>query len=144
MTRILAEPMMNAQPEPSRANEDGCCTERGIRYRRFGGALLRQASITLLALVAWPVYAATVLIDVRTPGEFASGHLPGALNIEYQLIGQQIAAAGVKKDDEVILYCRSGRRSGIALQTLRSMGFSKVEDYGPIDAAQQRLASKPR
>lgn len=98
--------------------------------------------LALVALVTWslPAFAATVIIDVRTPAEYATGHLDNAINIEYQLIGQQIASAGVTKNDQVILYCRSGRRSAIALETLRSLGFQSVSDYGTIDAARQRLA----
>jgi phage shock protein E len=100
--------------------------------------------LALIALVAWslPAFAATVIIDVRTPAEYATGHIDSAINIEYQLIGQQIASAGVTKDDQVILYCRSGRRSGIALETLRNLGFRGVVDYGTIEDARQKLASR--
>ena len=82
------------------------------------------------------------LIDVRSPQEFAAGHVEGAINIEHGNIAQEIAKAGVGKDDTVLLYCQSGRRSCIALDTLRGMGFSKAENVGGIEVARKTLAKK--
>lgn len=96
----------------------------------------------LLTLACAHASARTVLIDVRTPEEFASGHLSGALNIDHQLIRQRIALAGVAKEDEVILYCRSGRRSAIAASTLQALGYKKVLDYGSQEQARQRLQAR--
>lgn len=84
-------------------------------------------------------FAKTVLIDVRTPGEYAQGHVAGALNIDYTVIGRDIGGANVAKDDTVILYCRSGNRAGTAQRTLAAMGFSNVENYGGLDEARKRL-----
>ena len=50
-----------------------------------------------------------------------------------------IGEAKVNKDDTVILYCRSGRRSGIAQETLQRLGYTRVENYGSLDAARQKL-----
>ena len=86
--------------------------------------------------------AKTVLIDVRTPEEFAQDHIPGALNIEYQNIAQQASRAAWAKDDKLILYCRTGRRSEIAYKSLQNLGYKNVLDYGGIDAA--RLKLKPQ
>lgn len=96
----------------------------------------------LLTLASAGAFAKTVVIDVRTPQEYSAGHIPGALNIEYQAIGQRIGMAGVAKEDEVIVYCRSGRRSGIALDTLQGLGYKKVANYGGIDAARSKLQGK--
>lgn len=95
----------------------------------------------LLGLACTGAFAKTVLIDVRTPEEFAAGHIDGALNIDYQVIGQRIGMAGVAKDDEVILYCRSGRRSGVALETLKGMGYQKLQNYGGMDDARKKICS---
>lgn len=97
---------------------------------------------TLLALACAGASAKTVLIDVRTPEEFATGHLEGALNIDHQVISQRIGMAGVGKDDEVILYCRSGRRSALALETLKGMGYRKLQNYGSMDEARKKLPQK--
>jgi rhodanese-related sulfurtransferase len=76
------------------------------------------------------------LIDVRTPAEFTTGALPGANNVEYQSISQfLIDQRSAKKDAEITLYCRSGRRSAIAKAELDALGFSNVRDWGGIEAA---------
>lgn len=99
--------------------------------------------LCLLLLVATcNSFAKDVIVDVRTPQEYAAGHVDGAINIEYGAIGQQIAKAGVTKDDKVILYCQTGRRSGVALNTLKDLGFSKAENVGGIDQA-RKLLQKP-
>ena len=86
--------------------------------------------------------AKEVVIDVRTPQEFAQDRIAGAINIDYTQIAQEISRANVSKDDTVILYCRSGNRSGIALNTLKNMGYAKAVNYGGIDQA-RRLLQKP-
>ncbi len=103
------------------------------------------ANITLaltMSLGALTAQAKDVIIDVRSPQEFAAGHVEGAINIEHTAIAQEIAKAGVSKDDTVLLYCQSGRRSGIALDTLKGMGFSKAENVGGIEQARKTLAKK--
>jgi phage shock protein E len=99
------------------------------------------ASITL-ALLAFSAQAKDVIIDVRSPQEYATGHVDGAINIEHTAIAQEIAKAGVGKDDTVLLYCQSGRRSGMALETLKGLGFSKAENVGSLDQARKTLAKK--
>ena len=89
-----------------------------------------------------------LLVDVRSPVEFATGPLTSdiapTINVEYQIIDQlpEIYAArgvNVHKDDHITLYCRSGRRSNIALQTLKNMGYSHVRDIGGFEAARSVL-----
>ena len=80
-----------------------------------------------------------VLLDVRSPEEFASGHLRGAVNIPHDRIAEEIAAAVPDKSAQVILYCRSGRRANTALETLRAMGYTNVSNYGGLEDAQERL-----
>jgi rhodanese-related sulfurtransferase len=79
----------------------------------------------------------TLLVDVRTPEEYATGFLGSAINIEYQDIAQ--LADRASKTDQVTLYCRSGRRSGIALETLKSLGFAHVRDIGGLEEAREAL-----
>lgn len=71
-----------------------------------------------------------IWIDVRTANEFNAGHLDGALHIPYDVIGDQIAAVVPDKDAEIHVYCRTGRRSGIALKTLEGMGYTNVVNEG--------------
>jgi len=78
-----------------------------------------------------------LLLDVRTPGEFASGHIPGATLVPVQEIEKAIAAIG-DKDRPVVAYCASGGRSAAATRFLREQGFTKVVNGGGVSA----LASK--
>lgn len=92
-----------------------------------------------LALAAGTAAARTVVIDVRTGIEYAMGHIDGAINISHTDIAKDISKAQVGRDDRVILYCRSGNRSGQAQDTLRKLGFTHVENYGGMDEARKRL-----
>ncbi len=71
-----------------------------------------------------------LIIDVRTDEEFDSGHLQGAINIPYQIIGEHIADLNSSKNQEIILYCRSGRRAEIAKTTLLDLGYTNVNNAG--------------
>lgn len=74
-----------------------------------------------------------LLIDVRSPEEFATGHLDGAINIPHEQIAEQIARFTQDKNAEIQLYCRSGRRSGVALETLQGMGYKNLSNLGAYD-----------
>ena len=76
-----------------------------------------------------------IWIDVRTPAEYASGHVEGALNIEFQLIADKIAGVTENKSADIRLYCRSGRRSGVAKESLAKLGYSNVSNEGGYAAA---------
>jgi len=64
------------------------------------------------------------LLDVRTPQEFAEGHIAGAVNVPYDQIAARLAE--VPKDKDVVLYCRSGRRAGIAADVLAANGYTRL------------------
>jgi rhodanese-related sulfurtransferase len=65
------------------------------------------------------------VLDVRTPKEFAEGHVPGAVNVPYDQVASQLAQ--IPKDKDVVLYCRSGRRTALAGEVLKANGYSKLE-----------------
>ena len=69
-------------------------------------------------------------IDVRTPEEYAQGHVKGAINIPFEEIGGQINSIARDVDSDVRVYCRTGRRSGIAKDTLNGMGYANVINEG--------------
>lgn len=73
--------------------------------------------------------AVRLLVDVRTPGEFASGHVPGARNIPLAELEGRIGELG-PKGAEVHLVCQSGGRSARAAATLATMGFRPVDVEG--------------
>jgi len=70
-----------------------------------------------------------VLLDVRTPQEFASGHIEGAVNIAVEELEYRLSE--VPADKEIIVYCQSGRRSAIAADTLEANGYT-VRDLGGV------------
>lgn len=69
-----------------------------------------------------------VIVDVRSPEEFAKGHVPGAINIPMEKMQERLPElmAAKKNNQDIVLYCHSGRRSAIAAETLRKNGFDKL------------------
>lgn len=76
------------------------------------------------------VAAGALLVDVRSAEEFATGHLPGAINIPHGEIVAGIAELDVSKDAPIVLYCRSGNRSGMAKTSLEGAGYSELLNAG--------------
>lgn len=72
--------------------------------------------------------AGITVIDVRTPAEYASGHLPEAINIDVDGSSFDEQIADLPKDDTYLVYCQSGNRSGVATDQLSSLGFTSVYD----------------
>lgn len=75
------------------------------------------------------------LVDVRTPGEFAQGHVKGSVNIPLDRIPQELGKFKNKKN--IIVFCRSGMRSGQALSVLQQNGFTNVVNGGTWDHVNQ-------
>lgn len=71
---------------------------------------------------------APLVLDVRTPEEFADGHLPGARNIPHDDLADRLDELGVSQDDEIVVHCHSGRRAIAAEATLRDAGYTHVRD----------------
>lgn len=85
----------------------------------------------------------SVLLDVRSEGEFAMGHIPGAVNWSYDRaldmrtqtlkdaddLKRQLAAVGVTPDKQVVVYCQSGARSSHSYLVVKSLGFPRVRNY---------------
>lgn len=71
-----------------------------------------------------------LIIDVRSPGEFASGHVDGALNVPLDRFAQEHANAAPEKSRQIIVYCHSGARSGQAARFLQQMNYQKVVNGG--------------
>ena len=80
-----------------------------------------------------------VLLDVRTPEEFAEGHIAGAVLLPYDQVEQKAAGMLPEKEKPIIVYCRSGRRSAIAADALRGLGYKDVQDFGGISRWQGAL-----
>jgi rhodanese-related sulfurtransferase len=73
------------------------------------------------------------VLDVRTPKEFAEGHVPGAVNVPHDQVASQLAQ--IPKDKDVVLYCRSGRRAGLAAGVLEANGYKELKQLqGDMEA----------
>ena len=77
----------------------------------------------------------TVIIDVRTPAEFASGHLDGAINIDVQSADFAAQVMELDKEGDYFIYCRSGNRSGQAISQMSQMGFTDMTNGGGVSQA---------
>ncbi len=86
------------------------------------------ATPTTTSAAAKPVY-----VDVRTPAEYAAGHVAGAINIPVDQIPQRWTELDSLRTRPVVLYCRSGHRAGIALEELKSHGFTGAVNGGGLD-----------
>lgn len=86
---------------------------------------------------------APLLLDVRSPEEFAAGHLPGAVNIPHDQVAKRLSE--VDKQRWVLVYCQSGRRAGIAEGVLADAGFDvrQVEGSWARWKAEGRPATVP-
>lgn len=67
-----------------------------------------------------------VILDVRTPEEYAAGHVPGAINVSHDQVAARLPELSVYKSKDVVVYCRSGRRTKLALDVLKTNGFERL------------------
>ena len=130
---------------------------RVARRASFAGAHIGALFVALAAVLsmsATPTLAndleiireglsSPVIIDVRTEQEYASGALEGALNHPVQGLPGTLIDMGVELDEEVIVYCRSGRRSAQAKSLLKAAGFKLVFDGGAMSKLEEAI-NKPK
>ena len=75
-----------------------------------------------------------IILDVRTPEEFAEKHIPGAINVPNETISDEPPAQLPDRDALILVYCRSGNRSKQASQKLAQMGYTSVVEFGGINS----------
>lgn len=91
-------------------------------------AQAKQSITEVSANEAQPNISQMLVLDVREPGEFAQGHLPGAINLPRGLLEFKIndhPAFNGKQGAEILVYCQAGGRSALATETLQKMGYQK-------------------
>ena len=74
-----------------------------------------------------------IILDVRTPEEFAEKHIPDAINIPNETIGTEEIAALPDKEQLILVYCRSGNRSKQASEKLAALGYTNIVEFGGIN-----------
>ena len=99
----------------------------GFLAKLFGGTDINDALKEVQST------AGAILVDVRNSDEFASGHIPGAVNISVDRIFD-IASLTGDKDAPIYTYCLTGRRSGRAVAALKSAGYTNVKNIGGINS----------
>jgi rhodanese-related sulfurtransferase len=96
--------------------------------------------------IAW-ADASLVVLDVRTPEEYAAGHLPAAVNIPHTVLADRIGELADARERDIVVYCRTGNRTAQALEILEKAGFKRLfhlkgdytrwsEEKRPVIAAQ--------
>jgi phage shock protein E len=98
--------------------------------------------ITVLAMASLSFSADSVkplIIDVRTEAEWNEGHIEGAILIPYELIGEKIGTVTKDKSRRTYVYCRSGRRSQIAKESLEKLGYKNVVNLGSLQEAAKTM-----
>ncbi len=103
----------------------------GVAVFLVGRMVLARMSRVSGAQARAEVEAGAVLVDVRTPAEFASGSIPGARNLPLDRLEGQLGE--LDKAKKVVVFCRSGMRSARAATILRRHGFTAL-DLGPVSA----------
>ena len=73
-----------------------------------------------------------ILLDVRTQEEYDQGHIPGAILIPNTEIETKAEEVLTDKDQLILVYCRSGRRSKLAAEVLAELGYTKIKEFGGI------------
>ena len=73
-----------------------------------------------------------IILDVRTQEEYDEGHIPGAIVISHEEIAEKAEDVLTDKDQLILVYCRSGRRSKIAAEALLELGYTNIKEFGGI------------
>ena len=73
-----------------------------------------------------------VILDVRTQEEYDQGHIPGAIVISHEEIMENAEEVLTDKEQLILVYCRSGRRSKIAAEALVELGYTNIKEFGGI------------
>ena len=104
----------------------GCALPAGqeVSYRQIN----MDEAITLMEEES--VY---IILDVRTPEEFADKHIPGAINIPNETISTEEIPELPDKDQLILVYCRSGNRSKQASEKLAALGYTNIVEFGGIN-----------
>jgi len=99
--------------------------------RTAAGAEIEPLSSERLAEIIAANDGNTYLVDVRTEEEYNSGAIPSAINIPFDVIAENLPTED--RTARIIVYCRSGNRSGIASDTLEDLGFTNILDFGGVN-----------
>ena len=112
--------------------------------RLFVSTLLLIGAPWLAAQDAPQPIAGRYIIDVRSDAEWDKSHIAGAIHIPHTEIGGRIEAVLPDRAAPIGLYCGSGKRAGVALETLKGMGYTELENLGGMEAARVKIEQAQR
>ena len=104
--------------------------------------MINKILIVLVIVVGFSEKAYSVMIDVRTDEEWRAGYIEGAIHIPLSEIKENIENYAISKDEEILLYCRSGNRSGRAKVILDELGYTDVTNIGGIASVSEQYNLK--
>jgi phage shock protein E len=105
-------------------------------------AILKRVGQISAASAQARLKGGAIVIDVRSPGEFASGHLPSAINLPLPEIETALPRRVKDKNQVLLLHCQSGMRSGIARKKLKHIGYLNSFNLGSYGRAAKLVNSK--
>lgn len=100
-----------------------------MQYKASGEAIFKE--LTAAETKKFIDTETPLILDVRTPNEFYSGHIPGAVLVPLQQLSQRLSELREHKEKEILVYCRSGNRSTVAAEILIRNGFRKIYNLRP-------------
>lgn len=115
--------MNNEDPEKTTANTTENSINNSLGYEQISGEEAKRLMDTEKDYI---------IIDARTIEEFNEGHIEGAILIPEYEIGERAEKELPNKEQLILVYCRSGRRSKIAAQALADLGYTNVKEFGGI------------
>ena len=104
--------------------------------------MINKILIVLVIVVGFSEKAYSVMIDVRTDEEWNAGYIEGAIHIPLSEIERDIENYEISKDEEILLYCRSGNRSGRAKVILDELGYTNTANIGGIESVSEEYNLK--
>ena len=104
--------------------------------------MINKILIVLVIVVGFSEKAYSVMIDVRTDEEWNAGYIEGAIHIPLSEIERDIENYEISKDEEILLYCRSGNRSGRAKVILDELGYTNTTNIGGIESVSEQYNLK--
>jgi len=117
----------------------------GLIFVLFLSVFVLSACSNEAQVKAWSMIdSGALLVDVRTPDEYKAGHLPGAKLVPLNQISAKVNEFGADKSRPIVVYCKSGSRSGSAESLLKSVGFTNVYNgggYSSLMSVKEKLDS---
>ena len=103
------------------------CVGVGNQANNTYRSITMDAAVTMMAQES-----GYIILDVRRPDEFAAGHIPNAINVPNETIDTAEIPELPDKDQLIMVYCRSGRRSKAAYEKLVKLGYTNIVEFGGI------------